>query len=107
MEFGKKRKTENMDSANKYYKIKSKELQKKLTEEETKRNNERETTKTECFISEKKLKKCPRCKTELVLKFVLEEQMDNADCPCGLKIKILWDSEVTEYNQLVEEGLLQ
>ena len=71
------------------------------------RNNKKEATKAKCFISDQKLEKCPICKRKLVLKFIVEEQMDSADCLCGLKIKILWDPEVPEYDHLVEEGLLQ
>ena len=71
------------------------------------RNNKKEATKAKCFISDQKLEKCPICKRKLVLKFIVEEYMDNADCPCGLTIKILWNPEVPEDDGMVEEGLLQ
>ena len=74
-------------------KMESKKKRKTEVIERKEKNNKGEEN---CYISTEKLKNCPLCDRILTLEFSEKNYMDNADCPCGVSIKILWDPEIPE-----------
>ena len=94
-----KLKSQHTEIKRKFNKLAEKMENKKKRRTEEMEKKERNNKEEEyCYISTEKLKNCPLCDRRLT-KFSKMNYMDNADCPCGVSIKILWDPEIPEVDE--------